>query len=106
MRTYSIMYCRREHFPDCSVEPESVTLATVKGTHVEVGARTTSGLSSLDEIYLEYQGEHMDPAEAQRVGELAGHTSMSVGDALLRDDGVLFVCIGVGWKEVRRATTL
>lgn len=103
MTSYRIFYSKAEHFRECITRPENVTLSTLEDTHVEVG-RAGRKNHDPDAIFTGMQGEVMDAGVAQHVGELAGHTSMSVGDALLRDDGVLFVVMGVGWKEVRRAT--
>ena len=57
----------------------------------------------LGEVYHRMQGCIWSPkGEARPIIAAAGvsHTSMSVGDVAVDEDGQAWVCASVGWKEV------
>lgn len=56
---------------------------------------------SLDEAFFEMQGENWSPnGEANDLLRSLGltHTSMSIGDAVVDNDGLLWECMGTGWR--------
>lgn len=57
---------------------------------------------NLEDLFVKMQGENWSPnGEARPLIEEKGlaHTSMSVGDVAVCDDGVYF-CDNVGWKQL------
>lgn len=91
MKRVRVYYWRN---PSWLTTSEGVTHDCLGTSHVHVA---TVEVDSYDDAFYAMQGEHLPPLEAKRIGELAGHTSMSVGDFLQDEDGDLVVCLPMGW---------
>ncbi len=66
---------------------------------------TTAG--SLEEVFAQFQAEGMTEERSARVWfRLVKHTSMSVGDVVIDDDGHAFMVLPVGFGEVELTSPL
>src|SRR5690554_5222860 len=95
MPTYRVFYAKPQHMRETLTNPQSVTRETVIDTHQPVAL--LHSCVDADDAYRHMQGEEMTREEANRIGNIAGRTSMSVGDALYALDGTILVCDRVGW---------
>jgi len=91
---YKVHYWRD---PATILEADTITRESLADTRVEVATIQAAGP---DDAFRKLQGEFMPREEAARIGPLAGHTSMSVGDALEEEDGTIHVCQNIGWTTI------
>lgn len=97
MPTYRVFYAKPQHTRETFLSPEDVTRDTLTDTHEPVML-----LHCEDEhqAFARMQAENMTPEEAAKVATLADRTSMSIGDALFRQDGTILVAgRGLSWHE-------
>lgn len=94
MKQYKVHYWRD---PSTILDAPNITREGLADTHQHIA---TIHAEDPDHAYRSMQGELMPPEEAARIGPLAGHTSMSVGDALEEPDGTLHICQNLGWNTI------
>ena len=98
MPTYRVFYAKPQHTRETFLSPEDVTRDTLTDTHEPVMLLHSCETHQL--AFSRMQAEMMTPEDAKKVAGIAGRTSMSVGDALYRLDGTIFV-VGrfLSWHE-------
>ena len=95
--TLHIYYAIEPNFSD-----NEIPLDTIKETHRFIGS-FPGDENDLDEAYTFYQGENWSPkGQARDLIMFLGlhHTSMSIGDYIETDDGMIFQCMFTGWNRI------
>lgn len=108
MKKYDVWYMRPEHFREgimgldwCFTRKKVPDPDKLEATHIRLFPMTGSGV---DDVFIKMQGENWSPnGEARGLIITKGlrHTSMSVGDILVQDDGKVWICEPYGWKDLR-----
>ena len=105
MPRYQILYARHPSFrASGAFGSPRLTVAALQSSHVRV---CEVRADSLDDAWLQMQAEHWSPSgEARPLLERLGlsHTSMSVGDVILDEDGTYWECLDLGWRRVEDDT--
>ncbi len=100
---FRVFYMRPEFFRDGIMGPEQNQLpnpANIEKTHI---ALTDKEAPSLSRLFWEMQGEYWSPkGQAKPLIERRGlsHTSMSVGDIAVGEDGIAYMVDRIGWFEL------
>jgi|WetSurSiteA1Bulk_404760.scaffolds.fasta_scaffold104430_2 hypothetical protein len=97
MKKYFVYY-QKQMFRKVSPDPSNVT-----ATHVFIGTQFASGEQALESVFLRMQGEEWSPnGEAINLIKAVGadHTSMSVGDVIVDEDGNVFGVENIGFKLI------
>lgn len=95
MKTY-VFYCKNPR----TIRPEDIRPENLEATHTFL--TVLSGECSAEEVFVHMQAENWSPnGEACFLIEQLGlhHTSMSVGDLLVRN-GEAFYCDHIGFKKL------
>lgn len=101
MGIYRVYYMKPDFFRDgiSGTHPEPAGLSKTHQMVAVVHAR------SLEHVFHYMQGEIWSPhGEARPLIEALGlcHTSMSVGDCIVDEDGVVYLCRNMGFTELGR----
>ena len=92
MRYYALYQC------ELSVTPQPLSVNSHKFVDYTSAA-------NLEEVFTQFQGETMTETRYTRILlKFVRHTSMSVGDVVISDDGRAFMVLAVGFGEVDLAT--
>ena len=105
MPTYQVYYARRPTYvASGQLGTPLLTVSRMQETHVHL---TTIQAEDRSDAWLKMQGENWSPhGEARPLIEALGltHTSMSVGDVLLEEDGSYWECMDLGWRQIENDT--
>lgn len=106
MAAFTVWYCKPASLPAallgtaCGRKPPVPRVSTLAETHTELGRFEAR---DLEDLFVRMQGEVWSPnGEARPLIQSKGlaHTSMSVGDVAVRNDGAAFMCAWAGWLQL------
>jgi len=101
-----VFYQKEMCFPFRDIYP-NLNADNILETHVELKevevTESTAIEVSLEDVFVRMQGEHWSPrgeAKELLVEKGLSHTSMSVGDVVKTESGVLYICEPVRWRKI------
>ena len=84
-------------------EDKNLTIKNLIETHVMVTG--LSNVKDLEDVFYNMQAEIWSPNGEKRdliIGLELHHTSMSVGDVVMVENGDYFECAGSGWNKLEK----